>query len=124
MSEDILAVFEFNSNRLHQATAIGSSVAGVDIHVLAPKAIRAVVGITVAMDMRATVFASEIFNLAIKSFHYFLLIAQVKHYLGLWQENFDEVVFLSPEDSLLTHWTKCGILIDVKYNNYDEKLIN
>ena len=71
LREDIFAVFYFNRDRFHQAATIGSSISGVDIYMLAPQAIRAVVGITVAMDMCAAMFAGKIFNLAVKFFHFY-----------------------------------------------------
>src|SRR3989344_6023836 len=55
------------TDRRHQAAAGGRSIAGVLIHMFAPKTARAVIGITVANHALAAMLATKIFRLFDKS---------------------------------------------------------
>jgi len=51
---------------LHHAPALGLAVARVDINVAAPEAVRAVVGVAIADDLRSAVAADKIFFSALE----------------------------------------------------------
>jgi hypothetical protein len=51
-----------DGHRLHESTAFGTTIAGIFIHVFAIQAMRAVVGISVAVDISPAAFTAEVFN--------------------------------------------------------------
>jgi hypothetical protein len=57
-----LAVLVADSNRFHHPQASACTVTGVYVHMLAPKASRAVVGVSVAVNLSSAVFANEFFD--------------------------------------------------------------
>ena len=56
------------SYRFHHALTERGSVAGVDIDMSTPETFWTVVGVTVACDGGTTMYAGEIFNVALESF--------------------------------------------------------
>jgi len=54
-------------DRLHHAAALGGSVARLDIDMLAPEALRTMIGVAIASDSRAAMFALEILYSAEKT---------------------------------------------------------
>ena len=68
MGENIIAVFQGESDWLHQAATGCRSVAGIHIDVSAPEALWTVIGVAVSLDGNTTVHAGEIFNVALEFF--------------------------------------------------------
>jgi hypothetical protein len=66
MCQDDLSILAGDADWLHQAAAVRGTVARMDIDVLAPQAARAVVGVSIAADGRAAVFAGKIFDPALE----------------------------------------------------------
>lgn len=57
------------ANWFHQAAAVSSTVAGVDVYMLAPQAARAVVGVAIANDFLVAIFAGKVFDSSLKFPH-------------------------------------------------------
>lgn len=57
----------FDSYRLHHAATLSSPVAGVNIDVFAPQALRTVVGIPCSLHLSLAMLTDEIFGAALKS---------------------------------------------------------
>ena len=68
MGKDIIAVFYSKAYRFHQAATGRGSVAGVHINMLTPETFRAVIGVAVPLDGGTTLYAGEIFNVALEFF--------------------------------------------------------
>ena len=66
VEDEISAVFYLHANRLHHAAARVLPVAGMNVDMLAPEALRAVVGVTVAKNNLAAMVAGKIFNLSLE----------------------------------------------------------
>ena len=60
--------------RFHHALTERGSVAGVDIDVLAPEAFWTVIGVAISLDSSTTLFAGEIFNVALEFFVHWLAL--------------------------------------------------
>lgn len=58
--------------RFHHALTERGSVARVNINVLAPEALRTVVGVAASLDSSTTMCTGEIFNMALKFFVHWL----------------------------------------------------
>ena len=56
------------SYRFHHALTERGSVAGIDINVSAPETFWTVIGVAVSFDSGTTMFAGEIFNVALEFF--------------------------------------------------------
>jgi len=67
MQDAICARPAVDSHRHHQAAALGQPVAGIDIHVPAPQAARAMVSVTIALHLQPAVAAGEIFDCALEA---------------------------------------------------------
>lgn len=64
---DIVAVAgHFRVDRFHQPAAFVGAIAGVDVDMFAPKAIRAMVGVAVAFDFLPAFFAGEILDYSLE----------------------------------------------------------
>ena len=63
-------MFEFDFHGFHQALAGLHPVPGVYVHVLAIKALGAVVGVAGTDDPMPAIAANKIFNLSLEEFHY------------------------------------------------------
>lgn len=68
MNKHRLAVIHHRADRLHHPTARLLTVAGLDVYVFAPQTVRAVVGIPVARNARATIPAGKVFNIPLEVF--------------------------------------------------------
>ena len=68
VDEDITTAFDGKSHRLHQTATVLSAVAWVYIDVLAPEAFRAVIGVAIALRVKATISTGEIFNVPLEFF--------------------------------------------------------
>jgi hypothetical protein len=81
VDDAINATFDLHPDRFHQTLTGGIAVTGVDVDMLAPQAVRAVIGITAAGDLLTAVFAHKIFNSTLEfSTHKF--IKHEYHQLG------------------------------------------
>jgi hypothetical protein len=78
LNQDILPFFQLNVNGLHQAAAFRGAVTGINVHVLAPKTMRAMVGITVAFYFRPAIFAGEIFDFPLEFFRHKIKKAEIR----------------------------------------------
>lgn len=74
VEEDVFAMLHLHAHGLHHPLAGVLPVAGVVVHVAAPQALRAVVGIAVAFDLLAAMAADEVFNCAGESFAHNMII--------------------------------------------------
>ncbi len=75
MRKDIIAVFYGKTYRFHQTVTGCGTVAGVDINVLAPETFWTVIGVAVSFNSSTTLYAGEIFNVALEFFvHWSALI--------------------------------------------------
>ena len=68
MGQNVFSRFKFDCDRFHDAPAFRCAVARMYIDVLAEQALRAMVGVAVAMNARSTMFACEVFNGACEFF--------------------------------------------------------
>lgn len=59
----------------HHATAFRRPVARIDIHMFAPEALRAVIGVPCSCHRRPAVFAGEVFCSFLKRHHWILTVA-------------------------------------------------
>lgn len=64
----ILCIFHIDTDRLHQSPAIRRAVARVYIHMLSPKASRAMVSIPVAFYVCSAFFTNKVFDSTLKFF--------------------------------------------------------
>jgi hypothetical protein len=69
MEDIILAVFFPQADWFHKSMALVSAVAGIIIHVLAPQALGTMISIAVAFNLKAAVFADEVFNCPLELLH-------------------------------------------------------
>ena len=63
----VLPALDVYRDRLHEPLAHGCAVTGVYVDVLAPQALRAVVGVAIAHDGGTAVSAGEVFGISYKS---------------------------------------------------------
>jgi len=68
MGEDKYPFPKLNTYRLHHALTSLSAVAGLEIHMLAPKTMGTMIGIAIAMNQRTAFYAHKIFFIALKFF--------------------------------------------------------
>ena len=71
MENNVLPVFVFHFNRFHKALALGPSVAGIYVNVLAPEAFGAVIGVAAPLYKKTALFTSEILPGALEFFRRF-----------------------------------------------------
>lgn len=57
-------------NRFQFSSAGVGAVAWVDVYVLTPKTVRAMIGVAVAFDLGPAVFAGEVFNFSLEFFRH------------------------------------------------------
>lgn len=69
VKDGVAIAFHIDANRLHQTTAGGLTVAGVDVDVFAPETVWAVIGIPIADNCRATVLARKVLFVSYERFH-------------------------------------------------------
>jgi hypothetical protein len=69
LGQNIFSFFQLDVNRFHQSATGGGAVAGIDINVLAPKTIRAMVGVPIAFNFRPAILTGEVFNFPLEFFH-------------------------------------------------------
>ena len=75
MGKDIITVLYGKPYRFHHALTERGSVARVNINMLAPEALRTVVGVAVSTDGGTTMRASKVFNVALEFFVHWLALA-------------------------------------------------
>lgn len=66
MQDDIFPALAGGVNRLHQPATGRSAVAGIEVNVLAPETLRAVVGIAVPLHRRSASLADKVFGRTLK----------------------------------------------------------
>ena len=67
MDEDVAALLEINRYRSHHSATFPCSVSRVNVDVLAPQAVRAMVCVPIACDVLAAVAAIKIFFFSLKT---------------------------------------------------------
>lgn len=72
MGDDLRVRLDRKSHRFHGTAACLRTVARIDVDMLAPEAVRAMVGITVALYHRTAVLTYKIFFCADKMFHWYV----------------------------------------------------
>jgi hypothetical protein len=66
MADDPLAVLKFGAHGFHESPACCGAIAGIHIHVLAPKAPRAMVRITIPLNSTSTISADKVLFFSLK----------------------------------------------------------
>jgi hypothetical protein len=69
MQDYIFSILHFNSDRSHQPAAAGLPVAGIDVDMPRPQANRAMVGITIPLNLKSAIPTNKILNCPLESFH-------------------------------------------------------
>ena len=66
VNDDGFVAFLLRANGFHQPAAVRRPIAGIYVHMLAPQAVRAVVGVSVAGNGFAAPFTREVLSTALE----------------------------------------------------------
>jgi hypothetical protein len=72
MRNDKLPFFHYNRHWFHQSPAFRQPITGINVYVFAPQALGTVIGIAIANNLRATLFALKILFISFKSCCHYL----------------------------------------------------
>ena len=69
VSQDVLPFLNLRVHGLHHSTTPSSPIPGIDVNVLAPETVRAVIGVAVTLNAATALLTHKIFDSFLKLFH-------------------------------------------------------